>query len=81
MKSVKKANIDAKNQANETISELNKRIILERGKTFAEQQENSKHLEEFQMENEELNQSLKEVEQREIAWQYERADVLNEVQR
>ena len=42
MENVKRANIDAKNEANETISQLNKQIIQERGKTFAEQQEKSK---------------------------------------
>ena len=70
------------NEANETISQLNKQIIQERGKTFTEQQEKSKTLEEgLGMKNEQLNTSLKEIEQREIAWQKERADVLNEVQR
>ena len=70
------------NEANETISQLNKQIIQEKGKTFTELQEKSKTLEEgLGMKNEQLNTSLKEIEQREIAWQKERADVLNEVQR
>ena len=61
---------------------MNKQIIKERGKTFAEQQDNSKLLEEeFGIKNGEFNKSLKEIEQRETAWQEERADVLNEVQR
>ena len=82
MENVKTANIDTMNEANETISQLNKQIIQERGKTFTEQQEKSKTLEEgLGMKNEQLNTSLKEIEQREIAWQKERADVLNEVQR
>ena len=81
MKNVEKANIDAKNEANETIAQLNKQIIQERGKPFAKQQQNSKHLEEeFGMKNEQLNQSLKQIEHREMSWQRERADVLNEVQ-
>ena len=64
MKNVKKANIEAKNETNETIAQLNKEIIQERGKTFAEQQTNSKHLEEvFGMKNEQLNTSLKLIEQ------------------
>ena len=82
MKNVEKANIDATNEANETIAKLNKEIIQERGKAFAKQQQNSKHLEEeFGMKNEQLNQSLKHIEQREMSWQDEKADVLNEVQR
>ena len=40
MKNVEKANIDAKNEANETIAKLNKEIIQERGKAFAKQQQN-----------------------------------------
>jgi hypothetical protein len=61
---------------------LNQQIILERGKVFAEQEENSKHLEEeFKMKNDHLSQSLKQIEVREQAWQDERADVLQEVQR
>jgi uncharacterized protein YicC (UPF0701 family) len=82
MKNVEKANIDAKNQANETISKLNEQIIIEKGKTFAEQQENSTQLEdELVIKNGQLDKSFKEIEQRETAWQAERADVLNEVQR
>ena len=79
MKNVEKANIDTKNEANEIIVQLNKKIIKERGKTFAKHQDNSKHLEEeFGMKIKQLSQSLKEVEQREIAWQEERADVLKD---
>ena len=78
---MEKAYIDAQNEANETIAQLNKQIIHERGKTFAKQQQNSKHLEEeFGMKNEQLNQSLKQIEHREMSWQRERANFLNEVQ-
>jgi hypothetical protein len=55
IKNVEKANIDAK-----TISQL---INKEGGKTFFEQQENSKHL---VKKNGQLNTSLKEIEQREL---------------
>eukprot|EP00092_Neocalanus_flemingeri_P076051 GFUD01094292.1.p1 GENE.GFUD01094292.1~~GFUD01094292.1.p1 ORF type:complete len:710 (+),score=200.59 GFUD01094292.1:533-2662(+) len=80
---------NAKNSANETISQLNKQIVLERAKMFAEHQENSKNLEEeFRMKEDRLNQSLalfeeslNLIEKREQAWQDERADVLKEVQR
>merc|ERR1712226_422485 len=41
-KEIEKAKIYAKNEANETISQLNKQIVLERGKMFAEQQEQNK---------------------------------------
>eukprot|EP00092_Neocalanus_flemingeri_P006287 GFUD01006763.1.p1 GENE.GFUD01006763.1~~GFUD01006763.1.p1 ORF type:complete len:731 (+),score=201.86 GFUD01006763.1:365-2557(+) len=80
---------NAKNSANETISQLNKQIVLERAKMFVEHQENSKNLEEeFRMKEDRLNQSLalfeeslNLIEKREQAWQDERADVLKEVQR
>jgi len=82
MKNLEIANIEAKNMANETISKLNKQVIQERGKILAEQQENSKQLqEEFRLKNEQLNQSLRDIEERETSWQEERQDVLNEVQR
>jgi len=82
MKNLEIANTEAKNLANETISKLNKQVIQERGKILAEQQESSKQLqEEFRLKNEQLNQSLKEIEERETSWQEERQDVLNEVQR
>jgi len=82
MKNLEIANIEARNVANETISKLNKQVIQERGKIMAEQQENSKQLqEEFRLKNEQLNQSLRDIEERETSWQEERQDVLNEVQR
>jgi len=79
---LERANIEAKNATNETISNLNKQIIQERGKILTEQQENSKQLqEEFRLKTEQLNQSFKDIEKRELAWQEEKQDVLNEVQR
>ena len=81
-KDLEKANTNAKNEANETISHLNKQIILERGKMFAEQQEYSKHLEEeFRIKEDRINKSYKDIEERELSWQDEKADVLKEVQR
>merc|ERR1719233_2732331 len=72
MKNLEIANIEAKNVANETISKLNKQVIQERGKILAEQQENSKQLqEEFRLKNEQLNQSLRDIEERETSWQEE----------
>ena len=74
-------NTKAKNIANERISQLNKQIVLERVKMFAEQQEDSKHLEEeFRMKEGRLDQSIKQIEEREQAWQDERSDILKEVQ-
>jgi len=79
---LERANIEAKNATNETISNLNKQIIQERGKILTEQQENSKQLqEEFRLKTEQLNQSFKDIEKRELAWQEEKQEVLNEVQR
>ena len=80
---------DLENYANESISQLNKQIVLERAKLFAEHQENSKNLEEeFRMKEDRLNkslillnQSLNLIEEREQAWQDEKREVLKEVQR
>jgi len=88
-KDLETAKTKAKNSANETISQLNKQIVLERAKMFAEQQENSKHLEDdYRMKEDRLNQSLalfeeslKLLEEREQAWEDERSEVLTEVQR
>ena len=88
MKELQIAKTNAKNAANETISQLNKQIVLERAKMFAEQQENNKRMEEeFRMKEDRLNQSLNLlnqslnlIEEREQAWQDERSDILKEVQ-
>jgi len=89
IKELEKANIKARNEANETICKLNKQIVHERAKMFAEHQENNKNLEEeFKMKEERLNnsfnllnQSLTLLEEREQAWQSEKSEVLREVQR
>merc|ERR1712142_127188 len=76
-KDLERAMIDAKNKANETIFQLNKQIILERGKMLTEQQNNNQHLEtEFQMKEARLENSILEIEEREKAWQKEKGDVL-----
>jgi len=89
IKDLDKANRKARNEANETISKLNKQIVHERAKMFAEHQENNKNLEEeFKMKEERLNnsfnllnQSLTLLEEREQAWQTEKSEVLKEVKR
>ena len=71
------AMMKAKHKTDEIIRKLNQQIVLERGKLFAEQQENAKTLEEeFKMKEEILNESFKQIEERDQAWQDERADVL-----
>merc|ERR1711936_1302140 len=67
---------------NETISELNKQIVLERGKMFVEQQEQNRRLEEeYRMKEERINQSIKDNNKREQAWEDEKANIIIEVQR
>merc|ERR1719403_577033 len=81
-KALETAMMEAKNEANRTISELNKEVVAERGKLVADQQALSSKLEEeWIMKEEKLQKSLCEVEGRERQWQEERAEVLAEVQR
>jgi len=81
-KALETAMMDAKNEANRTISELNKEVVAERGKLVADQQALSSKLEEeWKVKEEKLQKSLCEVEGRERQWQEERAEVLAEVQR
>jgi len=81
-KELEVAVMEAKNEANRTISELNRVVVTERAKLLAEQQENSRQLEEeWKMKEERLQHSLVEVEERENRWQEDRAEVLAEVQR
>ena len=69
-KELEVAVMEAKNEANRTISELNRQVVTERGKLLAEQQENSRQLEEeWRMKEERLQQSLVQVEDREQRWQ------------
>merc|ERR1719500_1441900 len=74
--------MEAKNEANRTISELNREVVAERGKLVVEQQVRSGKMEEERRRKEEqLQNSLLEVEGREQQWQEERAEVLAEGQR
>jgi len=88
-KELEKAFTKAKNEANETICQLNKQIVMERAKMMSEHQENSKRLEEeFQMKEDRLNrslnllnQSLNLIEEREQAWHTEKSFVVQEVEK
>ena len=69
-KELEVAVMEAKNEANRTISELNRQVVTERAKLMAEQQENSRQLEEeWRMKEQRLQHSLVEVEDREQRWQ------------
>lgn len=81
-KKLENAVMNAKNDANATISQLNRQIVTERAKLVTEQQQNSQNLmEEFRLKEERLNSSVRQTEERELAWQQEKAEVLQEVQR
>ena len=55
--------MEAKSETDEIIRKLNQQIVLERGKLFAEQQENAKTLEqEFKIKEDRLNESFKQIE-------------------
>ena len=69
-KALETAMMDAKNEANRTISELNREVVAERGKLMAEQQaRSSKMEEEWRGKEERLQRSLLEIEGREEQWQ------------
>ena len=71
-----------KSAANETITKLNQQILLERANMIAEQQENFKNLEvEYKMKEDRLYETMHQIQERDQAWQEEKADVLKEVQR
>jgi len=81
-KKIENAVMNAKNDANATISQLNRQIVIERAKLVTEQQQNSQNLaEEFRLKEERLNTSIRHIEERENEWQQEKAEVLQEVQR
>jgi len=81
-KMMENAVMNAKNDANAKISQLNRQIVIERAKLVAEQQQNSQNLaEEFRLKEERLYTSITQIEEREKEWQQEKADVLQEVQR
>ena len=71
-----------KQEANDTTSKLNQQIILERGKLILEQQEKAKHMEEvLMMKSQRLDDAWGKIEERDQAWQDEKAEILKEVQR
>merc|ERR1719158_1990129 len=79
---LEKAVMEAKNEANRTISQLNKQVVTERSKLVAEQQANTRQLEEeWRMKEDRMEQWVAEVSERERSWQEERGEVLAEVQR
>jgi len=81
-KEKKKAILKAESEANELKYKLNQQMLLERSKLIAEQEENFNNLREgLSMKEYHMNQSLKQIEEREQAWQEEKADILVEVQR
>ena len=71
--------MEAKNEANRTISELNREVVAERGKLVVEQQARSgKMEEEWRRKEEQLQNSLLEVEGREQQWQVRQSFVLHD---
>jgi len=81
-KEIEMTKILAKNEANENISEVNRQIVLERGKMLLEQQEQNRRLEEeYRMKEERINQSMEDNEKRKRAWEDEKANILIEIQR
>ena len=63
--------------ANETITKLNQQVSLERAKMIAEQQENFKNLEvEYKMKEDRLYETMHQIQERDQAWQEDKADVL-----
>ena len=77
IKALEAAMMEAKNEANRTISELNREVVAERGKLVVEQQARSgKMEEEWRRKEEQLQNSLLEVEGREQQWQVRQSFVL-----
>ena len=81
-KDVQEAVLNANNRANETITNLNKEIALEKVKLKEEHREVVRNLSEELKDNEEkMQEAFMEIEQREQSWQDEKEDVLREIQR
>ena len=79
IKALEAAMMEAKNEANRTISELNREVVAERGKLVVEQQARSgKMEEEWRRKEEQLQNSLLEVEGREQQWQGRQSFVLHD---
>jgi len=81
-KELEKAVMEAKNEANRNISQLNKQVATEKIKLAEEQDMNSRKIEDMWRRKEErMEQWVAEVNERERSWQEERTSVLAEVQR
>ena len=81
-KDVQEAVLNANNRANETITNLNKEIALERGKQKEEHEEVVRKLSvELKDKERKIQEAFVEIEQREQSWQDDKEDVLREIQR
>jgi len=71
-----------KNEANDTITALTEQVTKEKKNALEEFERKEKELEEqFKTKSCRLNEALKHVKEREQAWQDEKGDILDEVQR
>ena len=81
-KDVQEAVLNANNRANETITNLNKEIALEKVKQKEEHEEVVRKLSvELKDKEGKIQEAFVEIEQREQSWQDEKEDVLREIQR
>ena len=79
-KDVQEAVLNANNRANETITNLNKEIALEKVKQKEEHEEVVRKLSVELMDKEEkIQEAFAEIEHREQSWQDEKEDVLREI--
>ena len=81
-KDVQEAVLSVNNRANETITNLNKEIGLEKVKMKEEHAEVVRELsEQVNNKEEQMQEALCEIEQREQSWRDEKEDILREIQR
>jgi len=81
-KNLEKEIIDAKNNANQTLSQLNQELLDEKDRIFVQNKNECDLLEvQIKAKTNQVNESLKLVETREKAWREEKDEVLKEVQR
>merc|ERR1719500_2038800 len=81
-KDVQEAVLNANNRANETITNLNKEIALEKVKQKEEHEEVVRKLSvELKDKEGKIQEAFVEIEQREQSWQDDKEDVLREIQR
>ena len=81
-KHVQEAVLSVNNRANETITNLNKEIGLEKVKMKEEHAEVVRELsEQVNNKEEQMQEALCEIEQREQSWRDEKEDILREIQR